>query len=385
MIREYALEQLENSGELETARACHAKYYANFSVPDPGTESMAKERNYFARYKAESGNCLAALDWSRSPDSDPCLTVALASGLAWYQYFSSRYHGMRGQLDELQACIEDNLARCPDAPVQLMLKTRHSLGLIALAQGNIARAVQMAKDMLALAQQHNLVIPQYWASNMVGSYALRAGDVVEAEQCFERMRTLAQQTGSRTQAAYAMTCLGYAAFECGDLQAAATRQEQALALWRETGVQWAMDGAVSGAAMALGLTVQLLGDHERSATLEAEAAGIFREAGDKGRTARALLYQGRALRAMEELDEAAECWCDSLVLYIDQEIDNSVLIAIVLAELAGFGLAARRDRGVYAAGRRGGARRSSRDAREIPAIVAPRLRPDRRRRPRPAG
>jgi tetratricopeptide (TPR) repeat protein len=234
----------------------------------------------------------------------------------------------------LRACIEDAMAHYPEASVQLMLKARHSLGLIASAQGNTARAVQMGKDMLALAQQHNLVIAQYWACNMVGSYALRAGDVVEAEQCFDRMRTLAAQTGSRTQAAYAMTCLGYVAFERGDLELAAARQEQALALWRETGVQWAMDGAISGAAMALGLTVQLLGDDERSAALEAEAAEIFRRHGDTNRAANALLYQGRALLALGDLDGAAECWRDSLALCHDQEIANPFLTAIVLAELA---------------------------------------------------
>jgi predicted ATPase len=63
-IREYALLQLESTGELATMRQQHAKYYSGIALQAEAALSGPGQSIWLERLKAEHENLRAALDWS---------------------------------------------------------------------------------------------------------------------------------------------------------------------------------------------------------------------------------------------------------------------------------------------------------------------------------
>ena len=78
-IRAYAIEKLEESGELEAVARRHAEYYRDLFER---AEREAPERpsgDWLAEYAEEIDNLRTALDWAFSPGGDASIGVALTA------------------------------------------------------------------------------------------------------------------------------------------------------------------------------------------------------------------------------------------------------------------------------------------------------------------
>ena len=63
-IREFALERLENSGELDWLRQAHAAYFVDLAELSAKEIIGAKQVYWFARLRAERENIRSILQWS---------------------------------------------------------------------------------------------------------------------------------------------------------------------------------------------------------------------------------------------------------------------------------------------------------------------------------
>jgi hypothetical protein len=78
-IRAYALERLEDAGEVESARARHAHHYAAFASHAGAGLKTAQERYWQERLEGDLDNLRAAVMWSLDGDDpSPALTIGTA-------------------------------------------------------------------------------------------------------------------------------------------------------------------------------------------------------------------------------------------------------------------------------------------------------------------
>jgi predicted ATPase/class 3 adenylate cyclase len=85
-IRAYALERLENAGEVESARARHAHHYAAFASQAGAGLKSAQERYWQERLEGDLDNLRAAVMWSLDGD-DPSPALTIGTSVA--------FHGVR--------------------------------------------------------------------------------------------------------------------------------------------------------------------------------------------------------------------------------------------------------------------------------------------------
>jgi predicted ATPase len=83
-IRTYALEKLDESGEIGDARRRHAEYYRDLCTADFGSKLRPINDDLALRVR-EIDNVRAALDWAFSPDGDTAIGIAVtaAYGPVW--------------------------------------------------------------------------------------------------------------------------------------------------------------------------------------------------------------------------------------------------------------------------------------------------------------
>jgi hypothetical protein len=144
-VREYALEQLQRSGEQPAVQRRHARHY--LALAEAAEPLRTPDRfTWLRRLDADDDNLRAALAWSREGDAPDGLVLGLrlAGALGWYWL-------LRGRLREGRAWLEDLLRRAPAAeggpagPLGAARGTAlHAAGLLAWGQGDFAAAADRA-------------------------------------------------------------------------------------------------------------------------------------------------------------------------------------------------------------------------------------------------
>ena len=223
LLREYALEQLDASGERAAVEARHAAVVADFaeltgpSILGSGSEASVR------RLDRESHNLRAAVSWALGHD-DPTLGLRIvASTWRWFQ--------QRGRLREGRALLEALLAR-PIDDVVLRIA-----GLAAL--GGLA----------------------YWMDDATG-----------AGSAYRERFELAAATGDPGLLADAHYDLGFLSMIAQDGAGLRAHEEEALRLYQAAGNE---AGAIR-TRQALVLALFLAGDYEEARRLEADNLEAFR-------------------------------------------------------------------------------------------------------------
>lgn len=181
-IREYALEQLAASGEVERLRRRHAAYFLAL-----GEAQWSSEQATPRLYHREYDNLWAALSWSQTPGGDGELALRLANALS-----SLWWH--RGVSYEAIAALKRSLS--------------HPRG-IGRTKAHIYARIDLA-ELLAL-----------------------TGQYPEAQHQFRLALDLAQELGERVSQAEILGRLGWVAREQGDSIRAWEHLRESLAMFRE--------------------------------------------------------------------------------------------------------------------------------------------------------
>jgi predicted ATPase/DNA-binding NarL/FixJ family response regulator len=143
-IREFALEQLEVSGESDIVRTAHAAAITAWAERAKPLMLEADQARWLARGAAEQPNVRAALEWIlERGDATNAHRLAAANGPVWLK---------QAMLREAQGWLERVLALPGSAPAEAVTVCRFIASSIAQALGSNELALQHSRVGLALAR-----------------------------------------------------------------------------------------------------------------------------------------------------------------------------------------------------------------------------------------
>ncbi len=253
-IREFALEQLRASGELEAVQQRHATYFAAWAEQAETHLYSAEQATWLTRMQWDEDNLRAALTWLLAAGQ-----IELAAGMACAL---GVYWRRRGHYSEGRRLLEQVLSHIPHAglPESLRARTLQVAATLAYRQGDFPVACQWLEQSLALFQS--------------------------CADCLGEARVLFD--------------LGWIAIDQGDWDRAVRLNQESLALARELADPWATYRALTN----LGWTRLCTGERLQAAELFSEAHDLARRVGHTKGVAVSLanlgwiaLYQGNTLRA----------------------------------------------------------------------------------------
>lgn len=252
-IREYALEQLVASGDADTLRARHARYYVVF-VEEHASQFFSPDLGrWLDRLEQEHDNLRAALRWCIT-QGNAALGLRLSAAL-WVFWYVRGYAEGRAHLTALLALPEATAVGVPRAQSLL------GAGQLALGQGDTASARAFLAEGLAL---YRALGDARGAADAL----LVAGFVARVEEEYETAGALLDEALALSRAigypfitAAALHHLGMMAADAReDYAAAQSLLEESLALYRTLGVP----RFIALVLCALGEVARAQGNHGRA-------------------------------------------------------------------------------------------------------------------------
>ena len=259
VIREFALERLEQAGDLDDARRRHAGYYAG--VAERAEEQLhgsgPAELAALDRLEAEHDNMHAALAWSlESPAAGPVpadgeraatgLRLVRALGFFWYRH---------GYVAEGRRWLERAIELAGEEGGAPLAQVAHWLGVLLQLQGEPHAAVELFERSLAIWRDLGDRDQQARELNSLGITHRHLGDVDAARSLLEQSAAISRETGSATRLAAALTNLGQLESEADNFDRATQVLQEALAIDRKQGDMWgvALDRqSLAGVALQAG-------------------------------------------------------------------------------------------------------------------------------------
>jgi predicted ATPase/DNA-binding XRE family transcriptional regulator len=320
-VREYALERLEESGELERLHRRHASYFLELAEKEERASQGPLQRAWLDRLETEHDNLRAALAWSLTSQGDTEMGLQLTGALSHFWY-------VREHHSESRMWLQSALARGSDTSAA-RAKVLVGAGRLAWFQGELARANTLLEESLTLYQDLGDDAGAAFALLVLGRTAVSQGDRRRGEALVEESLALFRQQGNMWGIARALIVLGDGALFEGDVDRATAKFQKALDISRD--LEDAEGIALS--LLYLGRTAHMQGDDARSKTLLEESLMVFKDSGDSRGVAEVLLELGRVARARGYNARALALCRESLVL--SRKLDNKSLIAFCLTTLAG--------------------------------------------------
>ena len=230
-IREYALAQLENAGELHRTQELHARHLAALAAQAAAELNSPAQGVWLKRIDAELDNLRAALRWCDGRAVG--LGLRLASDLG-------RYWDIRGYRREGYAWLEMLLASAPvpDAPPPTDGERAAGLmiaGMLAHFLRDSDAAKERLRESLALYQQLGDWPVAGRVLNILGNTALYQGTYVEAEHLYRKSLALRRAIKHTVGIASTVTNLALVYQYQGDLSRARSYYEESRALYRQLG------------------------------------------------------------------------------------------------------------------------------------------------------
>jgi predicted ATPase/DNA-binding CsgD family transcriptional regulator/Tfp pilus assembly protein PilF len=356
-IREYALERLTNSGELDTLRRRHAEFFLALAEAADAAEEVAEQDAAHQRLEVEYDNLRAALDWSAASDSDVDLGLRMAGAMG-------EFWKIHGHIREARTYLTTLLARAGTAaPTHGRAKAVTIAARMALTEDDpVARALYEESLSLwrTLGDKYGISL----ALMGLGHVALYAGDLETARTRYAEALALRREVGNKRGTASALESLGDVAVQQGDYPQAITLCEESLALSREIDDTWGVIHALAGIAAvcahrgeytratalleegltlaqalcsrstiaallgALGQLAAQQGEYDRAAALLDESLEMCRELEHRGYLCAMLTQRGYVALRQNDFDQAGTLLEESLALARNLRNDECICKAL---------------------------------------------------------
>jgi predicted ATPase/DNA-binding CsgD family transcriptional regulator len=227
-IHEYALAQLERSGEAEGVRQRHAAYCTALAERAAGELRRAGFSEWMARLEADSENVRAALEWSLA-GGDVEMGLRLVTALRDYWITSSR-------IVEGEGWVGRAVPKIAGVSPALQARVLCTAGMVLFYAVQRASGRQFLEQAAALARAAEDRLTLAWALSFRGAFAI--GEVnghAEALAAAQEGLALFRALGHAPGMAQALNIVGELRRTQGDDAAAQAAYEASLALARETG------------------------------------------------------------------------------------------------------------------------------------------------------
>jgi non-specific serine/threonine protein kinase len=277
-LREFAGERLLESNEATLARAAHAQQMLALAEEAERYLQGPEQAGWLDRLERELGNLRVALDWSRlgiADESDSEAAIARAELGLRIIGSTTRFWHARSHLHECMTWLEVLLSRTKS----LRTETR-------------ARALRVAGKLTNILRQTEQSFAYY-----------------------QEAMEIAREQGDRPAMSWALIGIGANAWDAGDDAGALRAYEECLANWTELGHKPGIADTLNN----LGLVLVWMrgGDVLRGMSYFEKSAQIYREIGDKARTALSLTNLGFGHLRLGDLANAEKHARDGLALYLE--------------------------------------------------------------------
>jgi predicted ATPase/transcriptional regulator with XRE-family HTH domain/Tfp pilus assembly protein PilF len=372
-IREYALEHLEERGEIESIRRAHAEFFLAFAERAEPELTGPAQAEWLRRLEAEHDNLRAVLAWSlaggettpsseRGFEGEPAIALQLAGVLG-------RFWRMHGHPREGLSWLRQALALSEDTPTAARARALEEAGRLAHDQGDPDQTEALHTAALAIWRSLGDRLGQSRSLDELGNVAHDRGDFARAVTLHEEALALAREVGDRRGAGRSLNNLAMVAlYKCQDDRSWQLYGE-ALALMREVGDAYGINvvlnnlgivairrgeldqaEAISSECLAgcrdlgdqqgignalvnLAEVALCRGDRARAAALYEEARQLLQDVGDDRSTAEACYGLAAVALAEEDYARAATLFGRSLTLA--HTVDDKMIVADALEGLAG--------------------------------------------------
>ena len=362
-IRDYGLERLDASGEMEAVRRIYAEYFVHFAEEAAQEVDGPQQAAWFDRLEQDHENIREVLRWSleQAPaeETKQRLTIALRLASALRKFWVVRSH-----LAEALSFLERALVRGEEiiSPSQLaraldqagglarflgnqdraeellreslrlrrtLADTRgiagalHRLGQVEIARYDFPAARALTEEALSLFREQGDQIRITWGISQLAGIACEQGDYNQAyalfEECLERYRT----QGNTIEVGNSLCQLGEVLFlSGGSLERAQAFFNQGLTLLREVGDEMSYTLALAG-------HVALLRDDLFTAELQGEESIVnARESGDPENLALALALLGRIKMVQGDFVAASAYYQESLTIASQRRLKGALIVGI---------------------------------------------------------
>jgi predicted ATPase/DNA-binding CsgD family transcriptional regulator len=320
-VRQYALEKLKDSGEVEAAKRTHADYFLALAEEAEPELFGPREAEFFDRLEVEHDNFRAALSWTiERGETETALRLAAA---LWMFWFARGYNG------EGQRWLEQALIKDGQASVTARAKALEALAWLADVQDDMDKVEAAAEEGLRLSEEAGIGGSLAASlTNVLGDVAMTRGDYERAKELLEESLALYQKVGDRRFVPRVLAFLGNVSLEQEHYEQAKGLFEESLALGRELGEPT----AIGMALMSLGYVFLLEGAHGRAMALFEEAEALSRERGHKGVLIYTIDNLGWAALLRGEHERAQSYYEESLALC--EELGDKVIASESLEGLA---------------------------------------------------
>ena len=303
-IREYALDELEASGEATALRKRHAEFFLSMALEIEPHLSEPSPEAWLDRLEIEQDNLGAALRWlTESGETEGGLRLAVALWRFWHMrsYF-------REGLDRLITLL-DLPTSSPTSRVRL--KALYAAGVLSDARGDYDSGRRFFEEHLEI----NRAIGDKWgianALNNLGIAALRQSDHEAARKLYEESLAFWREIDNPPALALSLNNLGNVAKAQGNFARAQTLYEEGIAIFEEAGDQEGVAQSLS----QLGDVARGRGDPETAQAFYQQSLSLLKEVGDKWGAANVLTDLGDLALDQGDPDFAHRLFEESLVLF----------------------------------------------------------------------
>jgi predicted ATPase/DNA-binding CsgD family transcriptional regulator len=266
-VRQYALDKLEESDELEEARRRHAEFFLGLAEETETEMKGPEQATWLDRLEAEHDNLRGALSWALER-GEPELGLHLAVAFWWFWE-------ARGYFGEGRRWLEQALAKGSRAS-SARARALDGVGHLALELGEVDRAVAAAEEGLKLRTQLELEASVAASLlRLLGMTARIRGDYERDTELARESLALGREAEDKYTVMWSLIHLGRVSSDQGDHERAKQFYEEGLALCRESGYTTALPNFLS----ALACEFLLQGDQQRATTVNSEATALVRKQG----------------------------------------------------------------------------------------------------------
>jgi predicted ATPase/DNA-binding CsgD family transcriptional regulator len=319
-IREYGLEVLEASGEMENTRWAHAAYYLGLAEEAERERTTAQQAIWLDRLEREHDNLRAALHWLIEQEERE-MALRLCGALSWF--WRVRAHASEGRQWLKRALLESD-----GVEASVRAKAFFVAAELAFYEGDLEGSRRLLEESLTLCRKlgdkQGLARGLSWLG-----VSLSKDDRHRAESMVEKALVVFKELGDRGGVAEALDILGSMASYYGDYAKARVLYEEGLQISKDVGDK---EASASLLSMRLAQVTLYQADHIKAYIYAQEGLELFRELGDEGGVAFSL--NTLALIALDQGDIAAAYPLLDESLAIAQQGDHKRVLPRTLSLLA---------------------------------------------------
>ena len=288
-IREFGLEVLAESGEMEPIQQAHAAYYLSLAEEAEPELRGTQQVTWLERLEPEHDNLRAAMQWllEQQQGNAQRREMALRLGGALLRFWEVRGHWSEGW-NFLEWARTESKGGAVPAQVKVLMAAAYLLDHLV---NDIDQAEALYEESLVRYRELGDTVGIARSLRLLGEMAGRRGNFAAAYARTEEALALCKALGDKKGVALSLTNLAEIVSQQGDYARAISLNEESLVLFRALGdmegIAWSLD--------YLAGIVSQQGDYARAISLNEESLVLFRALGDMEGTAWSLLWLARVL------------------------------------------------------------------------------------------